>query len=124
MTVVSQGELALVFNLKAGRNTLEECWMEGFHEANLDLAEENNPYAQGSREAAFWSEGWWAGFYAEEPLFPEYAVGVPVEKERVVVERLREEGEIEAPSYDSIKRFLFALSATAGACFIATAMLT
>ncbi len=117
------GELKLLLNLKEGRATLEECWMEGFHQANIEIAEEFNPYATGSEEAEFWSQGWWAGFYSEEALFPQYAVGLAVEKEAHVMERLMEECEIEEPSRISVRHFLMAMGATVGVCLVATTLL-
>lgn len=48
---------------------LEEVWLDGYGSATANLAEENNPYSQDSSEYELWQEGWWAGFYEEEPLF-------------------------------------------------------
>ncbi|MBB71748.1 MAG: transmission trait enhancer LetE [Legionellales bacterium] len=48
---------------------LEEVWLDGFESAQAELEEERNPYRQGSTEYFHWNEGWWAGFYEEEPLF-------------------------------------------------------
>ncbi|CEK11925.1 hypothetical protein [Legionella hackeliae] len=48
---------------------LEECYAYGYECALAEVGEEANPYHQGSAENEQWSEGWWAGFYGEKPLF-------------------------------------------------------
>lgn len=48
---------------------LEECWLEGYESAQQQIEEENNPYEYGSTEYYSWADGWWAGFYNEEPIF-------------------------------------------------------
>ena len=48
---------------------LEETWLDGYQAGMKEQAEESNPYAMDSKEYALWNEGWWAGFYQEEPLF-------------------------------------------------------
>lgn len=48
---------------------LEEVWLEGYESAQFDQAETSNPYSKNSSEFQFWCDGWWAGFYGEEPLF-------------------------------------------------------
>lgn len=47
----------------------EECYVYGYECAVADVSEEENPYTVGSREHEQWAEGWWAGFYGDEPLF-------------------------------------------------------
>lgn len=47
----------------------EECYSYGYGCAEAELAEEDNPFRAGSPEAEQWLEGWWAGFYGEQPLF-------------------------------------------------------
>ncbi|WED43199.1 transmission trait enhancer LetE [Legionella cardiaca] len=49
---------------------LEECYAYGYECALADIGEETNPYREGSSEYEQWSEGWWAGFYGEKPLYP------------------------------------------------------
>ena len=57
-------------------SSLEQCWMEGYYFASHGDEEPNNPYRQGSKEAQFYDEGWWSGFYGEEVLFPEFAISM------------------------------------------------
>ena len=47
----------------------EECYSFGYECAMAEMAEEENPYKEGSAAFNQWQEGWWAGFYGEEPLF-------------------------------------------------------
>lgn len=47
----------------------EECYAQGYEASLNSCLEEDNPFAEGSAEYAQWQEGWWAGFYGEEPLF-------------------------------------------------------
>ncbi len=47
----------------------EECYLFGYECAVLEVAEEDNPFQEGSQEAEQWLEGWWAGIYGEKPLF-------------------------------------------------------
>jgi ribosome modulation factor len=49
--------------------TLEECYVYGYECALADITEEENPYQVNSKEHEQWLEGWWSGFYKEEPLF-------------------------------------------------------
>ncbi len=48
---------------------IEEVWLDGYECANKEASESQNPYPKHSLEHIQWSEGWWAGFYGEEPLF-------------------------------------------------------
>lgn len=47
----------------------EESYCFGYDCAEALMSEEENPYDQGTEEHNHWLEGWWAGFYGEEPLF-------------------------------------------------------
>lgn len=47
----------------------EESYCFGYDCAAALMDEEENPYAGGTEEHNHWLEGWWAGFYGEEPLF-------------------------------------------------------
>lgn len=49
--------------------TLEECYAYGYECALADVGESENPYALDSHEGEQWLEGWWAGFYNDQPLF-------------------------------------------------------
>ena len=60
-------EAKLLFELK--NPSYDDVWLEGYELALEEGEEEANPYEVGSTEHEFWTEGWWAGFYGEEPLF-------------------------------------------------------
>ncbi|MBA3535712.1 MAG: transmission trait enhancer LetE [Tatlockia sp.] len=47
----------------------EECYSYGYECASAEIAEEENPYPEGSLEFEQWQDGWWAGFYGEQPAF-------------------------------------------------------
>lgn len=49
--------------------SVEESYVFGYEAAAAGLREEDNPFQQATREYEHWSEGWWAGFYGEPPLF-------------------------------------------------------
>ncbi len=59
----------LHFNLE--HPNLEECYAYGYLCAVSEVSHDENPYRPASKEAEQWLEGWWAGFYQEEPLFTE-----------------------------------------------------
>lgn len=59
--------IKLRFNIE--HPSYEECYLYGYECALSEVAEEDNPFRNGSQEAEQWLEGWWAGFYGEEPLF-------------------------------------------------------
>ncbi len=61
--------LKFKFNLE--HPSLEECYVYGYECACAGVLESENPYRENSREAGEWTEGWWAGFYGNEPLFNE-----------------------------------------------------
>lgn len=48
---------------------LEDCYIEGYQSALAATDEKGNPFPIGTREHEQWLDGWWAGFYGEEPLF-------------------------------------------------------
>ena len=48
---------------------LDDVWRDGYKSAEASELEESNPFFAGSTEHEFWEQGWWAGFYQEEPLF-------------------------------------------------------
>ena len=47
----------------------DELWLEGYEDGLASNQEEANPYPEDSTAYHYWSEGWWAAFYGEEPLF-------------------------------------------------------
>ena len=59
--------IKLRFNIE--HPNYEECYLFGYECGTSEIAEEENPFRIGSQEAEQWLEGWWAGFYGEEPLF-------------------------------------------------------
>lgn len=60
-------DIALRFNIN--HPTIEESYWYGYECATADMAEESNPFKAGSTASDHWIEGWWAGFYGEEPAF-------------------------------------------------------
>ncbi len=44
-------------------------WLEGYESANDNIDADANPYLIDSEDYHYWQEGWWAGFYNEEPSF-------------------------------------------------------
>jgi hypothetical protein len=67
--------IRLDFNIN--HPSVEECYVDGYASAAADAPESANPFKYGSIEARQWSDGWWAGFYGEEPLFD--LKNIPVE---------------------------------------------
>ncbi|MDF1677843.1 MAG: transmission trait enhancer LetE [Legionellaceae bacterium] len=59
----------LKFRFHLDHPTLEECYAYGYECALADVQEEDNPYPLNSAEREQWLEGWWAGFYNDQPLF-------------------------------------------------------
>ena len=49
--------------------SVEESYVYGYEAAKAGVEEEDNPFTPKTRESEHWSEGWWAGFYGEEPVF-------------------------------------------------------
>ncbi len=49
--------------------SLEESYVFGYECAFNDVAESENPFVIGTKEHEHWGDGWWAGFYGEEPAF-------------------------------------------------------
>lgn len=97
---------------------LEKCWMAGYEAAHQDKAESNNPFRLRSKEAHFWREGWWAGFYGEAALFPEYADNFSsgANQPRVEIETVSE-----APVANSHKRAKYVWYSV-GATFVGLAV--
>jgi len=60
-------DIKLRFNID--HPSYEECYLFGYECAVLEVAEEENPFRDGSQEAEQWLEGWWAGAYGEVPVF-------------------------------------------------------
>lgn len=59
-------DLKLRFNIN--HPDLDECYNEGYYSAVEEIEEGDNPYKLGTLEHEHWQEGWWAGWYREEPL--------------------------------------------------------
>lgn len=76
MTVLP--DIQLRFNIN--HPSIEEAYWYGYECAGADLAEDVNPFKEGSIENGYWCDGWWAGFYGEEPVF-----AYPTEVEPLVV---------------------------------------
>lgn len=62
-------DVRLRFNIE--HPSIEECYIHGYESALSGEMEESNPYPLNSTPQIQWSEGWWAGFYGEAPLFGE-----------------------------------------------------
>jgi len=60
-------DVKLHFNVQ--HHVLEECYQAGYLSALEELNEAENPYAPSSQAHAYWTDGWWDGFYAEPSLF-------------------------------------------------------
>lgn len=63
--VLGYSKLALHLN----NPDLDDVWLEGFEAASSLQDETSNPYQKDNSEHEYWSQGWWAGFYGEAPLF-------------------------------------------------------
>lgn len=63
---------------------LDECYREGYLQAQYCADETVNPYKGNSLEARYWSDGWWDGFYNKRPLFELDTLGLaaPVSSEQ------------------------------------------
>lgn len=74
----------LKLKLNIEHPSVEESYVYGYEAAKAGIEEEDNPFTAKTREHAHWSDGWWAGFYGEEPLFSlnasdqEHATGAPI----------------------------------------------
>jgi len=66
-TMLLLPHIKLRFNIE--HPTFEESYVYGYECARADVPEEENPFTPGSSESDQWLEGWWAGFYGEEPTF-------------------------------------------------------
>ena len=73
--------IKLRFNIE--HPSFEDCYAYGYECALADINEEANPYHLGSNESEQWLEGWWAGFYGEEPLFD--LSTLPIEEPSVAI---------------------------------------
>lgn len=70
---LTQGELEFLLHRNTATRGLESCWMEGYYYASIGHDESKNPFKHNTIEHKYYSDGWWAGFYNEEPLFPEFS---------------------------------------------------
>lgn len=60
-------DIQLRFNIE--HPSFEECYAFGYECGSAEISEEDNPFNVDSKESDQWLEGWWAGFYGEEPLY-------------------------------------------------------
>lgn len=60
-------DIKLRFNID--HPSIEDCYVFGYECASAEVDEEDNPFQKGSEEYNQWSDGWWDGFYGNEPLF-------------------------------------------------------
>ncbi len=82
--------LRLKFNIE--HPTVEESYSYGFEAAKAGFDEVANPYSEATSENRHWADGWWAGFYGEEPLFvigkEEVAKEIPVANEHTFTDNV------------------------------------
>lgn len=57
------------FRFHVEHPSIEECYAYGYECARNNIQESDNPYASGTQNHEQWIEGWWAGFYEDQPLF-------------------------------------------------------
>ena len=50
-------------------STTEDEYLQGYHAAQREMSEEENPYQVNSRAYRNWNDGWWDGLYNEEAVF-------------------------------------------------------
>lgn len=60
-------DIKLRFNI--AHPNLEECYAYGYVCGRAEINEEANPYRLSTTESEQWLEGWWAGFYGEQPIY-------------------------------------------------------
>ena len=53
-------------------SNLELCWLAGFRSFHRDVDVSANPFRLGTKEAHYWQEGWWEGFYNTDNLSDTY----------------------------------------------------
>lgn len=66
-TMMVLPDLALRLNMD--HPDYEEAYCFGYECAEAGMSEQDNPFRVGKSGYEPWLEGWWAGFYGEEPLF-------------------------------------------------------
>lgn len=59
----------LKLRLNIDHPNYEDCYAYGYACAVSSLELDVNPYPQGTRIAEQWEEGWWDGFYGNDPVF-------------------------------------------------------
>ena len=77
----SDSHLKMVLSIQSP--SLEVAWMEGYAYGQNDFKDSVNPYQQETTVYQYWSEGWEAGFYGEEAMFPEYAIEIESKTEEI-----------------------------------------
>ncbi|WP_454785635.1 transmission trait enhancer LetE [Legionella sp. WA2024007413] len=59
--------IKLRFNVE--HPSYEDSYAFGYECALAEVAEEDNPFREGTQQAEHWLEGWWDAMEGEEPLF-------------------------------------------------------
>lgn len=54
-------------NLNIAYPSFEESYVFGYECAKAELSEQDNPYQEDTNNSNAWLEGWWDGFYGNEP---------------------------------------------------------
>ena len=64
-------ELLPYINLKMNLEhpDLEACYAEGYQCALMEGLENESPFGEDTVEHQHWIDGWWDGYYREEPMF-------------------------------------------------------
>ena len=95
--------IRLDFNIN--HPSIEECYVDGYSAAMNEVEELRNPFKEGSAEARHWAEGWWAGFYGEEPLFT--LAGIPMEESAFITNKADNDASFLSPKINLyLLRFL------------------
>ncbi|RUR29381.1 transmission trait enhancer LetE [Legionella qingyii] len=59
--------IKLRFNIE--HPSYEDSYAFGYECALAEVAEQDNPFREGTQQAEHWLEGWWDAIEGEEPLF-------------------------------------------------------
>lgn len=80
-TIALLPDIRLRFNID--HPSFEDCYAYGYECATAEISEADNPFRVGSKESEQWLEGWWAGFYGEQPLYAELVSEIESEENEI-----------------------------------------
>ncbi len=87
--------LKLILSAQADMlDELEKVWMSGYAHGKQNQSEDSNPFPENTIEGNYWAEGFEAGEFGDEPLFPQY---ISLLSEELATEN--------APEIENRKRF-------------------